>query len=508
MAVGQGSDITDVLCLHQPVTVPPELSDEGNYSVLLLFDTVSDSLQVNDEEAQESDRNEERARNDDGDDNDVTNYNQERHRHSPEMPPNEYGGDDWARRHCCSALSTAMVHLLTASTVNTEGAAHFLHEENELKNGGGLRWREFEMGSVEKLAAGSTTIGQAEGAGRTRRRATQSLDGWPPPSVKLEDRTPTISTPAVVSTRRRWSGDMAAAEDVSRAMDVAVGYSSEDFSPGPRGDLVQSLEHMTTDACGTENVVDPIEKKSEELVGDGGLVCSEPREDVHIRQYAPGDNFAEQVDEIGGGRDPIDCDNDDDGGSGGDPYEDDFFSDVSSPSFDKVDTNGSITGKSTDGVMQDSTDTAAEQSRESKTLESGPMSPVTMVTAARDWQDGGGIQSPPLWRETDADDPCWSVSPGVRWPSGDGLSSEEGPGGGSVGKGGGGDNVPPPVSEQIERGSSWSDGIVEYDESWVASGARDNIRDSGTTKSRDGRDDGGGGGECHHTRTGAVDRSR
>lgn len=38
---GQGSEPTDVLCLHQPITVPPELSDEGHYSALLFFDTAS-----------------------------------------------------------------------------------------------------------------------------------------------------------------------------------------------------------------------------------------------------------------------------------------------------------------------------------------------------------------------------------------------------------------------------------------------------------------------------------
>lgn len=32
---------TDVLCLHQPVAVPPQLSDEGRYSVLMFFDTAS-----------------------------------------------------------------------------------------------------------------------------------------------------------------------------------------------------------------------------------------------------------------------------------------------------------------------------------------------------------------------------------------------------------------------------------------------------------------------------------
>lgn len=36
---GQQDRFTDVLCLHQPVAVPPELSNEGRYSVLLFFDT-------------------------------------------------------------------------------------------------------------------------------------------------------------------------------------------------------------------------------------------------------------------------------------------------------------------------------------------------------------------------------------------------------------------------------------------------------------------------------------
>ena len=38
---GQPDGLTDVLCLHQPVAVPPQLSDEGRYSVLLFFDTAS-----------------------------------------------------------------------------------------------------------------------------------------------------------------------------------------------------------------------------------------------------------------------------------------------------------------------------------------------------------------------------------------------------------------------------------------------------------------------------------
>lgn len=42
---GQGQEPTDVLCLHQPVTVSPELSDEGRYSALLFFDTASVELE-------------------------------------------------------------------------------------------------------------------------------------------------------------------------------------------------------------------------------------------------------------------------------------------------------------------------------------------------------------------------------------------------------------------------------------------------------------------------------
>ncbi len=38
---GQPDGLTDVLCLHQPVAVPSQLSDEGRYSVLLFFDTAS-----------------------------------------------------------------------------------------------------------------------------------------------------------------------------------------------------------------------------------------------------------------------------------------------------------------------------------------------------------------------------------------------------------------------------------------------------------------------------------
>ncbi|CAM9919117.1 unnamed protein product, partial [Pylaiella littoralis] len=47
--VGQQDDFTDVLCLHQPVAVPPQLSDEGRYSVLLFFDTAS--VQIENPEA-------------------------------------------------------------------------------------------------------------------------------------------------------------------------------------------------------------------------------------------------------------------------------------------------------------------------------------------------------------------------------------------------------------------------------------------------------------------------
>lgn len=38
---GQQDGFTDVLCLHQTVAVPPQLSDEGRYSVLMFFDTAS-----------------------------------------------------------------------------------------------------------------------------------------------------------------------------------------------------------------------------------------------------------------------------------------------------------------------------------------------------------------------------------------------------------------------------------------------------------------------------------
>lgn len=37
----QQDGLTNVLCVHQPVAVPPQLSDEGMYSVLLFFDTAS-----------------------------------------------------------------------------------------------------------------------------------------------------------------------------------------------------------------------------------------------------------------------------------------------------------------------------------------------------------------------------------------------------------------------------------------------------------------------------------
>lgn len=38
---GQQDGFIDVLCLHQTVAVPPQLSDEGRYSVLMFFDTAS-----------------------------------------------------------------------------------------------------------------------------------------------------------------------------------------------------------------------------------------------------------------------------------------------------------------------------------------------------------------------------------------------------------------------------------------------------------------------------------
>ncbi|CAN0548016.1 unnamed protein product, partial [Ectocarpus sp. 12 AP-2014] len=42
MTMGEQQDgLTHVLCVHQPVTVPPQLSEEGRYSVLLFFDTAS-----------------------------------------------------------------------------------------------------------------------------------------------------------------------------------------------------------------------------------------------------------------------------------------------------------------------------------------------------------------------------------------------------------------------------------------------------------------------------------
>ncbi|CAM9499110.1 unnamed protein product [Ectocarpus fasciculatus] len=42
MTMGEQQDgLTNVLCVHQPVTVPPQLSDEGRYSVLLFLDTAS-----------------------------------------------------------------------------------------------------------------------------------------------------------------------------------------------------------------------------------------------------------------------------------------------------------------------------------------------------------------------------------------------------------------------------------------------------------------------------------
>ncbi|CBJ33993.1 expressed unknown protein [Ectocarpus siliculosus] len=42
MTMGEQQDgLTNVLCVHQPVTVPPQLSEEGRYSVLLFFDTAS-----------------------------------------------------------------------------------------------------------------------------------------------------------------------------------------------------------------------------------------------------------------------------------------------------------------------------------------------------------------------------------------------------------------------------------------------------------------------------------
>ncbi|CAN0335979.1 unnamed protein product, partial [Ectocarpus sp. 8 AP-2014] len=43
MTMGEQQDgLTNVLCVHQPVTVPPQLSEEGRYSVLLFFDTASE----------------------------------------------------------------------------------------------------------------------------------------------------------------------------------------------------------------------------------------------------------------------------------------------------------------------------------------------------------------------------------------------------------------------------------------------------------------------------------
>ncbi|CAM9702033.1 unnamed protein product, partial [Ectocarpus sp. 4 AP-2014] len=42
MTMGEQQDgLTNVLCVHHPVTVPPQLSEEGRYSVLLFFDTAS-----------------------------------------------------------------------------------------------------------------------------------------------------------------------------------------------------------------------------------------------------------------------------------------------------------------------------------------------------------------------------------------------------------------------------------------------------------------------------------
>lgn len=41
---GHEDELTDVLCLHQPVEVPPRLSDEGRYSALLFFDSASVSI--------------------------------------------------------------------------------------------------------------------------------------------------------------------------------------------------------------------------------------------------------------------------------------------------------------------------------------------------------------------------------------------------------------------------------------------------------------------------------
>lgn len=106
---GQQDGFTDVLCLHQTVAVPPQLSDEGRYSVLMFFDTASLLF-----ESQEPDERVEGGR------------------RGPVVQPGQgegvgldRGGEgnprERSRRQACHDLSKAMAILLSDGDVDVEG---------------------------------------------------------------------------------------------------------------------------------------------------------------------------------------------------------------------------------------------------------------------------------------------------------------------------------------------------------------------------------------------------
>lgn len=116
---GQGQKPKDVLCLHQQVVVPPALSDEGLYSVLLFLDTASVVL--------EDPRVQEGGHTENGSD-------RKAHSMSPAcvtglVPQDE--GDRNLRQQCCYELSQALSVLL--GDQEDDGLVELRHDDGGLR---------------------------------------------------------------------------------------------------------------------------------------------------------------------------------------------------------------------------------------------------------------------------------------------------------------------------------------------------------------------------------------
>lgn len=488
----QRSDPTDVLCIHQSVSVPPELSDEGNYYVMFFFDTATVLLQ--DEEVQ---INSSRGRG--GHTNDTL-TTQEWHRDSVTTPKS--GGSHTARRQCCSALSSAILHILTSSApsrdtgekkqdpfarcrqtqkslVNDEvdgdcgttgeKAVCFLRRDKlddstacphwrdsgrrcGQQHAGGLGIRVEEVaGQSREEISDSTTEGRLQTDYQVRNSDVQPIghdkqfdsggddfgaayghDSCSPPSsgnsfpgthafteapypseiqnsgpsssLTVDRRIAPISTFIAEPMERRVGDMIVLNKDIRTAIEATAEYSSGDDSPGPRDDLLQSPEGIAdpTEAAPIERMVEGCR-----ATGEGNIVF--PRE-------TPRGSFIDEVDAIGKGDEvrasihPIDG-----YGSGDDQYEEDFFSDESSPPPENSNENTDQSKNTVGGFDVETQPTILSEAMHCNPMGKGTESPFLESGATPIFKatwDQYKDRTTPLWQEKE--DSRTLASPEVR----------------------------------------------------------------------------------------------